>query len=60
MEKMSLTIGHLVSHCWWCNNKLVHRGTYGVVEDPVGNQHKVHKTCVKDAVLEGNKEVKTP
>ena len=36
--------------CWWCNNDLVEKDgklVYGIFVDQLGNEHKVHKSCVK-------------
>lgn len=40
--------------CWWCNKKL-RLPYFATVIGKLGHEHKVHKTCVKDAVADGNK-----
>lgn len=50
-----------VSQCWHCSRQLVRiKGgfKFSLVQDPLGNQMRVHNDCVKLAVGEGIKEVK--
>lgn len=49
-----------VSQCWHCSRQLVRiKGgfKYALVRDPLGNQMRVHKDCVKLAIGDGIKEV---
>ena len=52
------------SFCWVCRKTLGGMNqrnkpkSFAVVADPVGNEHRVHKACVKDAVEDGNKLVR--
>lgn len=50
-----------VPFCWYCSRQLVRRKggfIYGLVVDPVGIVHRVHKDCVQHVVGDGYKEVK--
>jgi hypothetical protein len=49
------------SFCWWCNKKLgahhQNRNTlsFAIVSDPIGNEHRIHRICQKEAIAKGNK-----
>jgi len=46
--------------CWHCDRQLVRKNKafiFALIEDPIGNQMRVHKDCVKFAIGGGYKEV---
>lgn len=52
-----------ISICWHCHRQLVRiKGgfIFDVILDPDGNQLRVHKDCVKDAVGHGYKLLPKP
>jgi hypothetical protein len=50
-----------ISICFHCQKQLVRiKGgfIFALIADPLGNQIRVHKDCVRHAIGEGYKEVK--
>lgn len=48
------------SICWHCHNQLVrvrHGFLFTLIEDPIGNQARVHKDCARHVVGAGYREV---
>jgi len=58
-----MTPSHALN-CWHCGkllgslNRKAHQ-TCAVVKDPLGNQHRVHKVCLRASVDTGNTLVRT-
>jgi len=50
--------------CWHCQRKLLPKKGGGYyfasVEDPLGNNHRVHKDCLAESIREGNLAKLTP
>lgn len=51
-----------VSFCWHCSRQLMWKGkgefSFALVVDPGGNEHRVHKNCLRFVLGDGVREVK--